>query len=63
MAEIDELPAATRRPMRPTDRALASGAGYDVLAYSDFLLQRNRPAEVLPLLKRSRAATRCCCAS
>ena len=52
VAEVNEL--AGRAPAADTAYRQALGAeraGYDVLAYSDFLLSQNRPAEVLPLIK------------
>jgi Tfp pilus assembly protein PilF len=52
MAEIDELAGRERQADAAYRQALgASASAYDVLAYSDFLLHRDRPAEVLSLLK------------
>ncbi|MEJ8854159.1 hypothetical protein WKW79_06250 [Variovorax robiniae] len=51
-AGIAELAGRDAQADAAYRRAIDMGAsGYDLLAYSDFLLRRNRPAEVLPLLK------------
>ncbi|MEJ8849054.1 hypothetical protein [Variovorax rhizosphaerae] len=51
-AEIAELAGRDAQADAAYRRAIGMGtSGYDVLAFSDFLLRRNRPAEVLPLLK------------
>ncbi|WP_371319782.1 hypothetical protein [Variovorax sp. dw_308] len=51
-AEIAELAGRDAQADAAYRQALGAGAGgYVALAYSDFLLQRNRAAEVLPLLR------------
>jgi len=51
VAEIEELAGRSRAAGSAYQQALAAQrSGYDVIAYSDFLLAEKRPAEVLPLL-------------
>jgi len=52
MAEIHELAGRVPQADAAYRQAMGAGAsGYDVLACSDFVLNHNRPAEVLPLLE------------
>jgi tetratricopeptide (TPR) repeat protein len=53
VAEVEELAGRSSAAASAYQQALAAQrAGYDTIAYSDFLLAENRPAEVLPLLAR-----------